>query len=163
MKKVRALLAVLLGTAAVVSAAPAVSSATTLPVVFTCSHSPKQCVGAGALGPLRAGYVSSPTETVGVVCVNSLFRTCGLADAVLIVEPGLVGVAAGSEFLNTGVGGFVVATRTVTLTLLETDLFGRSSTVLVEASGGIAGVVVLVPGVRRCLVIVSSKVEAVVC
>lgn len=163
MKKVRALLAILLGTAVVVTAAPAASSATTLPVFFACTQTPRACIGAGSLGPISALYVSGPSETIGVVCVRSLFHPCGLADGILVVEPGLVGVAAGSDFLGTGAGGVLVATRTVTLTLLGADLFGRSYTLGVGTSDGVTGVIVVAPHVRRCLVIVGTTITAPRC
>jgi hypothetical protein len=163
MKKLRALLVILLGTAAVVTAAPAASSGTTLPVTFYCTHSPKACVGAGALGPLTALYVSGPSETFGVVCVRSFFNQCGLADGVLIVEPGLVGVGGGSEFLNSFVGAGLVATRTLTLTVVEADLFGRYYAVAVDAGGGVTGVIVVVPHVRKCLLIQGTTITAPTC
>jgi hypothetical protein len=163
MKKLRALLAILLGTAVVVTAAPAASSGTTLPVTFFCSQSPKECVGHGVLGPLSALYESTPTETVGVVCVRNFLGACGLAHAILVIEPGLVGVGGDSRFLNTGVGGTVLANRTLTLAVINTDLFGRSYTVLVGAGGGVAGVVVLAPHVRKCLLMQGTTITAPNC
>jgi hypothetical protein len=163
MKKLRALLVILLGTAAVVTAVPAASSATTPSVFFTCTHTPKACVGAGALGPISALYVSTPAETVGLVCVSSVFHRCGLADALLVVEPGLVGVAADSDFLHVSGLAEVVATRTVTFTLLKVGLLGSSYTLGVGASGGAAGVIVLTPHVRRCLLITGTTITAPLC
>jgi hypothetical protein len=163
MKKVRALLVILLGTAAVATAAPAASSATTLPVVFTCTQTPKACFGAGVLGPISALYFSSPSETVGALCINSFFHRCGLLDAVLVVEPGLVGVAADSEFLHIGVLGELIATRKVTFTLLSVGLLGSSYTLGVKTSDGRTGVIVVVPHVRKCLVINGTTISAVRC
>jgi hypothetical protein len=132
-------------------------------VVFACTHTPQACVGAGAFGPLEAVYVSTPDFTVGEVCVHSFFHHCGVLDSILAIEPGAVGVAAYSHLLHTGVGGGVLATRTLTLTVLGVGLFGSSYTVGVGAGGGVTGVIVLTPHVHRCLLIVGTTITAPPC
>jgi hypothetical protein len=126
-----------------------------LPLYVQCSHTPNGCFAYGQLGPITGTYVSSPAFTDALLCISGN-NFCDVAGANLLIAPGLVfGVA--------GVNGVGVGSAVVTLHFVQLALFSNSATLLVTASTGASGVIVVSAGVHRCLVVSGLSISAPPC
>jgi hypothetical protein len=158
MRKMRMLVASLAGAACLVAAVPATTStASTLTesLTITCHQRPSSCVGVGVLGTLFGETVLTPQGDVAFVCIGSSLFGCNVADAVLEVNPRLI--FTGALVLGTG-AVLTIAPRFVQLLLLS-----HSYQVDLVANNGAEGVVVLTPGVHKCLAIVGLTISAPPC
>jgi hypothetical protein len=156
MRKMRMLVASVLGAVCVVAAVPANSStALTESLIITCHQNPSSCTAVGELGTLFGETYLSPRGDIAFVCIGRFLFGCDVANAALEIDPSLI--FGGALVLGTG-GILTIAPRYVRLLLLS-----HSYSVDLVANNGAEGVIILTPGVHKCLLINGLTISAPPC
>jgi len=158
MKKLRIVVASMVGAACLVGTVPASTAGTITagPLTITCQQNPSYCYVVGQSGPIVGEAVASPRGDAVILCVSKLFF-CDQALGYVVVQPYVIFAEGGIA----GLGGaqLVIAARFVRLIL------GTSGGYLVQlvANNGAEGLILITPGVHKCLVINGLTISAPPC
>ena len=155
MKKMRVILASVLVSATIAGTVAATSPAEAATPQLTIDCTPTVCVASGGLGNLLTGvaYLTSHVQEA-LLCVGTR-NPCDVAIAELDVVPNVIFAGVNS--------GLARGIATVSLRFAELGVSAAGITLFVEASSHQAGIIVLTPGIHKCLVISGLSITAPRC